>query len=120
MNPANATFPAPNPMSAREAGYVAAKRGLDIVSAGLGLLFFAPAMLVIALIVCIDSPGGALFRQERVGRNNSRFFLLKFRSMRKDAPNLSTADMQKQTVSPITRVGAFLRRTSLDELPQLI
>ncbi len=120
MNLANVSYPAPRPLSASKAGYESAKRVFDFFVSLISLLIFAPVMLVIAIAVSLESPGGALFRQERVGKDGTRFRLLKFRSMRQGTPNISTAEMQKQAVSPITRVGSFLRRTSLDELPQLL
>lgn len=95
------------------------KRAFDVCASVLGLILLAVPMLVIALLVRLTSPGPALFKQERVGRNDSRFTLVKFRTMSHDTPNLSTAEMFKQTKSYITPVGKFLRRASLDELPQL-
>lgn len=120
MNPVNAHLPARAPVSATPAGYRAAKRTVDVAASAAILALASPLLLLIALAVSLDSPGSALFRQRRVGRNGVPFLLFKFRSMRRDAPNLPTADMLKQTASPVTRVGAFLRRTSLDELPQLV
>jgi exopolysaccharide biosynthesis polyprenyl glycosylphosphotransferase len=105
------------------------KRLIDIVLSGLGLLVLAPAFLVIAIAVRRDSPGPALFRQERVGVRGSRFMMLKFRSMSIDAEerlgelldkNEGSGVLFKLKDDPrVTRVGAFLRKTSLDELPQL-
>ena len=77
-------------------------------------------MGLIAVAVVLDSPGGAIFAQERVGRDNRLFRLYKFRSMRRGTPNISTAELQAHAASHVTRIGAFLRRTSLDELPQLV
>jgi len=92
------------------------KRLFDIVCAALGLLLLAPLLLVLALWIKLDSPGPALFRQERVGRFGQTFQIHKFRTMRVDnaGPQITVgAD------SRITRAGAWLRRTKLDELPQL-
>ena len=120
MNPIPAHYPSAQSLPATDAGYVVPKRIFDAVVATMLLLLFMPVMATIALVVCLDSPGGAFFAQERVGKKGVLFHLWKFRSMRRGTPNLSTADMQKQSANPVTRVGAFLRRTSLDELPQLL
>ncbi|MBC7805952.1 MAG: sugar transferase [Akkermansiaceae bacterium] len=120
MNLANLSYSTPKSISTSSAGYESTKRIWDFVVASVLCLLFLPLMAAITLVVSLDSPGGAFFVQERVGRNGVRFRLFKFRSMRWDAPNISTAEMQQQTESPVTKVGAFLRRTSLDELPQLV
>ncbi|MFZ2648525.1 MAG: sugar transferase [Burkholderiaceae bacterium] len=96
-----------------------AKRALDMLAAATGLLLLAPLLLMIALAIRFDSPGPVFFRQERVGRGGRRFRIFKFRTMHvRDAqeptPFTATGDPR------ITRVGAWLRRTKLDELAQLI
>ncbi len=95
-----------------------AKRVFDIVGAALALLLLAPLLLVVAVWVKLDSPGPVFFRQQRVGRHGVLFAIHKFRTMRDgDAKGLQLtvgADPR------ITRAGAFLRRTRLDELPQFI
>ncbi len=105
------------------------KRAFDLGLASCSLLLAAPLMLLIALAIRIDSPGPALFKQQRVGENGRLFTMLKFRSMVVDAEKRrlevvqTTGDgtvIHKQVDDPrVTRVGRFLRRTSLDELPQL-
>ncbi|WP_395142847.1 sugar transferase [Armatimonas sp.] len=95
------------------------KRLADFLAALVGLAVFAPLWLVLAVLIQLDSPGSVLFRQVRVGRNGREFVLLKFRSMRTDTPHLSTADLKSSGLEPYTRVGKWLRKTSLDELPQL-
>jgi len=94
------------------------KRLFDLVVSGLALVVLSPLLLIIATLVKLDSPGPALFRQERVGRFGRPFRMHKFRTMREDVPapgyNL-TVGMDPR----ITAVGAFLRRYKLDELPQL-
>ena len=94
------------------------KRPFDfLVALGLGVIL-APLILALALLVRWTSPGPALFRSQRVGRNNVLFTMYKFRTMRTDTPQLATHLLENpaQFLSPI---GALLRRTSLDELPQL-
>ena len=94
------------------------KRLFDIVLSGAGLIVASPVLLLIAILIRMDSPGPALFRQRRIGRGSSEFVLLKFRSMAAGTPDLATHLVQPGAVR-VTRIGAFLRRTSLDELPQL-
>jgi O-antigen biosynthesis protein WbqP len=94
------------------------KRGLDIVGAGLGLVVLSPVLAILAVCVRLESPGPALHWSRRVGRRNHLFSMPKFRSMRIDAPDVAThllPDPQRW----ITPLGRFLRRSSLDELPQL-
>jgi colanic acid biosynthesis glycosyl transferase WcaI len=98
--------------------YGPVKRLFDVLLAGLGLLLLSPLLLLLALAVRLDSPGPALFRQRRSGRGSSEFVLLKFRSMAVGTPDLATHLVDPSAVR-VTRVGSFLRRTSLDELPQL-
>jgi len=95
------------------------KRLFDLVVAGAGLLLLAPLLLVIALWIKLDSPGPVFFRQQRVGRFGALFRIHKFRSMRGDAP-LAGPQLTVGADPRITRAGAFLRRSKLDELPQLI
>ncbi|MCX6343536.1 MAG: sugar transferase [Armatimonadetes bacterium] len=92
---------------------------LDVIFAVVMLVVLAPLMLIVALAIMLDSPGPAIYRQTRVGKFGKSFRVCKFRTMDIDAPVLSTEDMQKLTVIPYTRIGSFLRKTSLDELPQL-
>jgi lipopolysaccharide/colanic/teichoic acid biosynthesis glycosyltransferase len=95
------------------------KRCLDMVSAGLGLLLLAPLLAVVALLVRWGSPGPALFRQERIGRNFRLFRILKFRTMVRDAPQRG-GPITFGADPRITPLGSLLRKTKLDELPQLI
>lgn len=97
---------------------LALKRGFDLLLSGLGLLVLSPILVVIAIAIKLDSPGPVLFHQRRVGRLQVHFEMVKFRTMRMGTPDLPTDQMAKFP-SPVTRVGHFLRRTSLDELPQL-
>lgn len=95
------------------------KRLFDIVTSGLALLVLLPLMVVLALAVALGSPGGAFFRQTRVGRNGEPFQLLKFRSMRPGSEAKGQITVGERDPR-ITGVGHFLRRTKLDELPQLL
>ena len=95
------------------------KRGEDIVIAGAALVILSPVMLLAAVLIRLTSPGPVFFRQQRVGRNGSSFTMLKFRSMHIGAdrwPGLRQATRHDERV---TRFGAYLRHTSIDELPQL-
>ena len=105
------------------------KRGFDLAATSIGLLLAGPIMVTIALAIWLDSPGPILFRQVRVGRDGRHFVIFKFRSMVSDAEaqkdrlrthNEAGAGLFKIAEDPrITRVGRFLRRSSLDELPQI-
>jgi exopolysaccharide biosynthesis polyprenyl glycosylphosphotransferase len=107
----------------------ALKRAFDVLGASLGLLAIAPLMLAFALAIKIDSRGPIFFRQLRVGRHGRRFYMLKFRTMVKDAEEMKDAlrdrneaqeGLFKIAADPrVTRMGRFLRTTALDELPQL-
>jgi exopolysaccharide biosynthesis polyprenyl glycosylphosphotransferase len=107
------------------------KRAFDLVGAALLLMAAAPLFVAAALAVKISSPGRVFYRQERIGRDGERFGMIKFRSMRADADEQlaallaaegkSLAELPKLTRDPrVTRVGSFLRRYSIDELPQLL
>lgn len=95
------------------------KRLLDIVLSGCGILVFALPMAVIALAVKLDSEGPVLFWQKRIGAHKTTYFMPKFRSMYTQAPADSPTHLLEDPKRWITPVGAFLRKTSLDELPQL-
>ncbi len=97
-----------------------AKRGVDLALSGVALLFLAPLMLTIGALVRLDSPGPALFRQTRLGRGNEPFTVFKFRTMRADAPATDGSVQATRGDARVTRIGALLRKTSIDELPQLL
>jgi lipopolysaccharide/colanic/teichoic acid biosynthesis glycosyltransferase len=104
-------------MSAR--GYESAKRGLDLILATAVGIAAAPAMVAIAIAIKVEDGAGVLFRQERIGRYGRPFEIVKFRTLA-NAPAHDPADYLISAADPrITRVGAFLRRWSLDELPQI-
>ena len=100
--------------------YQRVKYALDAVVALLLLIILAPFLLLLALLIMLDSPGPAIYRQQRVGKDGHPFTMLKFRSMKIDTPELSTEEMQRRGIKPHTRFGKLIRQTSLDELPQLI
>jgi O-antigen biosynthesis protein WbqP len=95
------------------------KRGLDLVISALALVALSPLFALIALWVKLDSRGPVFFRQKRVGRDKVLFEIIKFRTMRTDAPHNVPTHQLSNAGSYITRCGRFLRKTSLDELPQL-
>ncbi|MEZ5846435.1 MAG: sugar transferase [Geminicoccaceae bacterium] len=96
------------------------KRSLDVVGASLLLVFLAPLMLVTALAIKLDSRGPVFFRQPRYGLGCQIFDCLKFRSMYADRLDTRAERLTTRNDPRVTRVGAFIRRTSIDELPQLI
>lgn len=96
------------------------KRALDLALTIPGLIALSPLLLLVALLVKLSSPGPVLYRQERVGRGNQPFMIYKFRSMVQDAEKHTGPVWAKKGDHRTTAVGAFLRRTSLDELPQLL
>ena len=99
--------------------YPILKRLLDILLSLAALIALLPLLIVLGVLVKLDSPGPALFKQERVGRNEKRFYIYKLRSMNTSAPrDVATSELQNAETH-ITRVGRVLRKTSLDELPQL-
>lgn len=95
-----------------------AKRCFDILAAGLGLLLLAPLLLGVALWIKLDSRGPVFFRQQRVGRFGVPFRIHKFRTMRTDAEQHGQLTVGRD--NRVTRAGAFLRKSKLDELPQLL
>lgn len=100
--------------------YEPVKLVLDWTLALFLLLALLPLLLLLALLIRLDSKGPALYRQVRVGKGGRSFTIYKFRSMKTGTPTLSTEEMTRQQFSPYTRLGPLLRRTSLDELPQLL
>lgn len=97
----------------------AAKRALDVAGSAALILLLAPLLIAIAVAVRATSPGPALFRQRRYGRNAALFTIYKFRTMHSDRQDPTGVQQAVGGDSRVTRIGAFLRRTSLDELPQL-
>jgi len=98
--------------------YRVVRRLADLVVSGGLLLVLGLPMLLIAIWIRLDSPGPALFRQRRIGRGSGEFVIFKFRTMKVGTPDLAS-HLMGPGASTVTRIGKFLRRTSLDELPQL-
>lgn len=111
-------------------GYCFLKRTMDVICSLVGLIILSPIFLVVTILIRVESEGNAIFAQERVGKNGKRFKMYKFRSMVVNAEELKdkltsknemTGPMFKMKDDPrITKIGKFIRKTSIDELPQLI
>ena len=99
--------------------YSISKRTMDIVSSLVGLILLSPIFLLVAILIKLDSKGPIIFKQIRIGKNSKPFYIYKFRSMKIDAPNLSTEEFINAS-DFTTKVGKFIRKTSIDELPQLV
>jgi len=100
--------------------YLKTKRIIDIILSLLGLIVFLPIFIILVIAIKLDSEGPVFFKQKRVGIHKSHFNILKFRTMRIDAPKDTPTHLLDNPEQWITRVGKFLRKTSLDELPQII
>ena len=94
------------------------KRVFDFISSLIVVVVFSPIILLVSLLVKVTSPGPVFFKQRRIGKDNVEFEILKFRTMRIDTPNVAT-HLLENPEKWITPIGKFLRKTSLDELPQL-
>lgn len=95
------------------------KRILDFLISLIAIVIISPLLLILAIIIKVSSPGPVLFKQERMGKDNKRFKIYKFRSMRTDTPKDVPTHMLENPDQYITKIGKFMRKTSLDELPQL-
>lgn len=111
-------------------GYCFLKRTMDVVCSSIGLIILSPIFLVTAILIRLESEGNSIFSQERVGRNGKKFRMYKFRSMvvnaeelkdKLSAKNEMAGPMFKMKEDPrVTKIGRFIRKTSIDELPQLV
>ena len=99
--------------------YLKVKRTLDFLFALIGLIILSPLFIVLILAIKLDSKGPVLFKQKRVGIHKTHFNILKFRTMKIDTPRDTPTHLLENPGQYITRVGQFLRKTSLDELPQI-
>ena len=95
------------------------KRLIDMVLSTIGIIVLALPMLIIVFVIKITDPGSALFKQKRVGKNKTHFYLYKFRSMKMSTPKDCPTHLLENPDQYITSIGKFLRKSSLDELPQL-
>ena len=95
------------------------KRAIDVVLSGCGIVVLSPVYLAVAAAIRIDDPGPVFFRQKRVGLHKTHFEILKFRTMKMETPHDTPTHLLENPEQYITRVGKFLRKTSLDELPQI-
>lgn len=100
--------------------YIKLKRLFDVVLSLFALIILSPLFLVLIVAIKLDSPGPILFKQKRVGIHKTHFNILKFRTMRVDTPKDTPTHLLENPQQWITKVGRFLRKTSLDELPQII
>lgn len=100
--------------------YSCLKRAFDVLVSAALLVFLCPLFLIIAAVIKLDSEGTVIFSQSRVGKNGNLFNVYKFRTMRTDAPHETATSDLSDPYAHITHVGRFLRKTSLDELPQLV
>lgn len=100
--------------------YLKVKRGIDFILALTALIILSPLFLILIIAIKLDSKGPVIFKQKRVGIHKTYFNILKFRTMKIDTPKNMPTHLLKNPEQYITRVGKFLRKTSLDELPQII
>ncbi|MEV5112724.1 sugar transferase [Peribacillus frigoritolerans] len=96
------------------------KKMIDFILSLLGLIILSPLFIILIVCIKLDSRGPVFFKQRRIGINKSEFNILKFRTMKIDTPKDTPTHLLENPESYITRVGKFLRKTSLDELPQII
>lgn len=100
--------------------YLNRKRYIDTLLSLIGLIVLSPVFLILIVAIRLDSPGPVLFKQKRVGLHKRHFNILKFRTMRIDTPKDTPTHLLANPDQYITKVGKFMRKTSLDELPQII
>lgn len=99
--------------------YLKLKRFIDIILSSIGIVILSPIFLILTIAIKLDSEGPVLFRQKRVGLSKKHFYILKFRTMRIDTPKDTPTHLLANPDQFITKMGKFLRKTSLDELPQI-
>jgi len=99
--------------------YKIVKKLMDIILSFIAIIIFSPILIIVSFLIKVDSKGPVIFKQQRPGKNKEMFNIYKFRTMRTDTPNVSTEDLGDPS-QYITKLGMFLRKSSLDELPQLL
>ncbi|CAH2713886.1 putative sugar transferase EpsL [Neobacillus rhizosphaerae] len=100
--------------------YMKIKRFIDVILSLIGLIVLSPIFLILIIAIKLDSKGPVLFKQKRVGIHKTHFNILKFRTMRIDTPKDTPTHLLENPEQYITRMGKFLRKTSLDEFPQIL
>lgn len=108
-----------NKLTKKQKRYLPFKRALDLILSGAAIVILSPLLLGISIAIKLDSRGPVLFRQKRVGKDKKLFEILKFRTMYTDTPKDMPTHMLDHPDAYITKAGKFLRKTSLDELPQI-
>lgn len=106
-------------LTKKQKKYIPVKRRIDVILSGVAIVILSPILGGISLAIKMDSKGPVLFKQKRVGKNKELFEIWKFRTMRTDTPKDMPTHMLSDPNRYITKIGKFLRKTSLDELPQL-
>jgi O-antigen biosynthesis protein WbqP len=99
--------------------YIKIKRIIDIILSFIGLIILSPIFIILIISIKVDSNGPVFFKQQRVGINKTHFYILKFRTMRIDTPKDKPTHLLEKPERYITKMGKFLRKTSLDEIPQI-
>ncbi|SHE82947.1 sugar transferase [Alkalibacter saccharofermentans] len=99
--------------------YIYIKRAIDIILSLVGIIVLSPVFLILAILIKLDSEGPILFKQKRVGKNKTHFQILKYRTMSIHTPKDTPTHLLENPEQYITKMGKFLRKTSLDELPQI-
>ena len=98
--------------------YIVIKRIVDVICSLLGIIILSPILIIVSILIKLESKGPIIFKQVRAGKNSKPFYIYKFRSMKTNTPNIATNDFNNAS-DYITKVGRFIRKTSLDEIPQL-
>ena len=109
-----------NTLTFKQKCYLPIKRLIDLVLSVCGLIVLSPLLIAIVIAIKLDSKGPVIFKQKRVGKNKTYFNIWKFRTMRTDAPKDMPTHLLSSPDAYITKIGKFLRQTSLDELPQIL
>lgn len=120
MEDLHTTAPAAYRLTGGKKAYMFIKSTLDFIISLLALMILIIPMVILALIIKLDDCGPVFFKQKRIGKDQKHFMMLKFRTMRTDTPKDTATHQLTDPQKYITKVGRFLRKTSLDELPQLI